>query len=124
MKFAKYTYLIASIWGFLVLTPLYFMETQNGIDYPPPITHPEYYYGFIGLALVFQFLFFVISRDPLYYRKIMPITFLEKIIFIVPIIILFAQNRTGINMVYGAITDSILLVFFVISYWKTGTKQA
>jgi len=100
------------------------METQNGIDYPPPITHPEYYYGFIGLALVFQFLFFVISRDPLYYRKIMPITFLEKIIFIVPIIILFAQNRTGINMVYGAITDSILLVFFVISYWKTGTKQA
>jgi len=66
MKFAKYKYLIAGIYGILILVPQYFLETKTGIDYPPPITHPEYFYGFIGVAIVFQILFLVISRDPLF----------------------------------------------------------
>ena len=89
MKFAKLTYLIAGIYGILVLVPQYFLETKTGIDYPPPITHPEYYYGFIGAALIWQFVFIFISLDPMLYRKLMPITFLEKLIFSFPATILY-----------------------------------
>jgi len=57
MKFAKVVFLVAGIYGLIVLLPLYFMEAQTGRDYPPPITHPEYYYGFIGVAVAWQLVF-------------------------------------------------------------------
>jgi hypothetical protein len=43
------------------LTPQYFMESRVSADYPPAITHPEYYYGFLGVAIAFQVLFVIIS---------------------------------------------------------------
>lgn len=58
MKFAKWVYRIAGIYGLLILTPQYFLETKNGIDFPPAINHPEYYYGFIGVALAWQVAFY------------------------------------------------------------------
>ena len=57
MRFAKYTFLIAGIYGLLALLPMYFIETRYGVDDPPSITHPEFYYGFIGVAAAFQHLF-------------------------------------------------------------------
>lgn len=45
MKFAKYVFIAAAAYGFLVTLPQFFMETRTGIDYPPPVTHPEFYYG-------------------------------------------------------------------------------
>ena len=43
MKFAKFVFSIAGIWGIFVLTPLYFMFNIIGVQDPPPITHPDYY---------------------------------------------------------------------------------
>jgi len=57
--FATRVYLIAAIYGFLVLVPQYFLEASL----VPPTTHPEQFYGFVGLALVWQFVFVMISRD-------------------------------------------------------------
>ena len=51
MRFARYSFLIAGIYGLLSLSPMYFLEAKNGRDFPPAITHPEYYYGFMGVAL-------------------------------------------------------------------------
>ena len=41
--FAKRVFLVAGIYGLAVLFPQYFMEGQNGRDFPPPINHPEYF---------------------------------------------------------------------------------
>ncbi len=49
--FAKRVFLVAGVYGLAVLFPQYFMEGQTGRDFPPPINHPEYFYGFIGVAL-------------------------------------------------------------------------
>ena len=49
MKFAKIVFWIAGIWGVLVLTPLYFIFDLIGRKDPPPITHPAFYYGFVGV---------------------------------------------------------------------------
>jgi hypothetical protein len=51
MRFAKAVFLIAGIYGVMILTPIYFMEGKIGRDTPPAITHPEYFYGFLGTAL-------------------------------------------------------------------------
>ena len=48
MKFAKIIFLVAGIYGVLVLAPIYFMESTIGRQTPPAITHPEYFYGFLG----------------------------------------------------------------------------
>lgn len=57
MKFAKIVFRIGAIWGVLVLTPLYFMFTLIGRNDPPPITHPAFFYGFIGAGLAWQIAF-------------------------------------------------------------------
>jgi hypothetical protein len=51
LRFARVVFLVAGIYGILVLLPQYFLEERIGIDSPPPITHPEHFYGFVGVAL-------------------------------------------------------------------------
>jgi len=46
VKFAKWVYRTAGIYGLLVLAPLLFLERVVSQTSPPAITHPEYYYGF------------------------------------------------------------------------------
>ena len=53
MKFARRVFLIAGIYGVVVLLPQYFLEQRHAVDRPPAITHAEYYYGFVGVALAF-----------------------------------------------------------------------
>ena len=43
---------------------------RTGLDNPPPVTHPEFYYGFVGVALAFQLVFLTIASDPLKYRPL------------------------------------------------------
>ena len=71
MRFAKWVFLLAGVSGILLVVPPYFLERQTSEDYPPPITHPEYYYGFFGVTLAWQFLFLVIASDPVRYRRAM-----------------------------------------------------
>jgi hypothetical protein len=80
MTFAKRVYLGAGIYGLIFLLPLYFLEARTGRDYPPPITHPEYYYGFIGVAVAWQLVFLVMSRDPIRYRALMIPSMVEKVV--------------------------------------------
>src|SRR5262245_26733618 len=68
MKFAKVVFLVAGIYGLLVLVPQFFLEARIGRDTPPPITHPEFFYGFICVAVAWQVLFLVLSKDPVRYR--------------------------------------------------------
>jgi hypothetical protein len=39
------------IYGLLLMFPIYGLEARIGQRPPPPITHPEYYYGFVGTTL-------------------------------------------------------------------------
>jgi len=119
MKFAKLTFLIAGIYGLLALVPLYFMEQQTGRDYPPPITHPEYYYGFIGVAVAWQLAFIVMSREPVRYRPLMPVAIVEKASFFIPAIVLYLQHRLSSFMLAAGCVDGVLGVLFLISYLKT-----
>ena len=119
MKFAKYTFLIAGIYGLLALLPQYFLEEKNGRDFPPAITHPEYYYGFVGVALAWQIVFLIISRNPPKYRPLMIPAILEKAAFGIPVLIFFLQNRVSASMFGAGMIDLLLGVLFVAAYLKT-----
>jgi hypothetical protein len=121
MKFARYTFAIAAVYGILVLLPQYFLIDQIGIDSPPAITHPEYFYGFVGLALTFQLVFLLIASDPLRYRPLMLVSIIEKLSFGIPTLYLFLNGLAPAAITGGAVIDLILAVLFLISYLKTDT---
>jgi hypothetical protein len=119
MKFAKTVFWIAGIWGFLVITPLYFMFDVIPRKDPPPITHPAFFYGFVGLALAWQLAFCFIATDPARYRPLMIPSILEKATYAVAVVVLVAQGRTRPSDLVFAGTDSLLGILFVIAYFKT-----
>lgn len=119
MKFAKIVFWVASIWGILVLTPLYFMFDLIGRQDPPPITHPAFYYGFVGTALVWQFAFIVIARDPVRFRMMMIPAVLEKFAYCATLFVLFAQHRLhASDLVFGGV-DTLLGILFLIAFFRT-----
>lgn len=116
MTFAKWVYLVAGIYGLLALVPLYFLESRTGLDYPPAITHPEYYYGFIGVAVAWQIGFLIISRDPKRFRPLMLVTVVEKYSYALAVVVLSMQGRiAGVVLVTGLI-DLLLGTLFAIAY--------
>jgi hypothetical protein len=119
MNFAKRVFLIAGVYGLIVLLPMYLLEEKTGRDFPPPITHPEFYYGFIGVAVAWQVLFLILSRNPIRYRPMMIPAVLEKAVFGIPAVILFLQHRISTFTLAAGLVDSLLGVLFVLAYLKT-----
>jgi hypothetical protein len=118
MKFAKIVFWIAGIWGLLVITPLYFLFDIIGQKDPPPITHPGFFYGFVGCALAWQVAFCFMATDPVRYRPLMLPSILEKATYAIAIVILVLQGRTNPRDLVFAGTDALLGLLFVIAYLK------
>ena len=118
MRFARYTFLVAGIYGLLVLLPHYFMEGVISHDHPPAITHPEFFYGFIGIASAFQVVFLIIAKDPVRYRLMIIPSILEKFTYGIAAIVLFWNGRLEGGFFYGAMIDLLLGTLFIIAYAK------
>ena len=119
MRFAKIVFTAAGVYGLLVLVPQYFPEGRYGRDFPPPVGHPEHYYGFIGLAVAWQVVFLMIARDPVRYRPVMIAAVLEKLSFGMAVVILFALSRVAPLLLAPAGIDLLLGALFVAAYLKT-----
>ena len=124
MRFAKWVFLLAGISGIVVVAPLYFLEEQVGRDYPPPINHPEFFYGFAGVTLAWQFMFLVIASDPVRFRLAMLPAVLEKAGFVVAICVLYAMGRVHPMWLGAASMDGALWVMFIVAYLKTPKEAA
>ena len=120
MKFAKVVFWVAGIWGLLVITPLYFMFDLIGWRDPPAITHPGFYYGFVGLGLAWQIAFLVIAQDPVRYRLMMIPSMVEKFSYAIAVVMLVMQGRTNPRDLLFAATDGLLGVLFVAAWVRTG----
>ena len=119
MKFARIVFWIAAIWGFLIITPLYFMFNLIGEKDPPPITHPAFFYGFVGVALVWQIAFIFIARDPIRFRPMMIPAILEKLVYSIPVIVLVLQKRMNPADLMFSATDLTLGALFLAAYLGT-----
>ena len=124
MRFAKVVFLVAGVYGLIVMAPQYFLEAKNGRDFPPAINHPEFYYGFIGIGVAWQVLFLFLSRDPVRYRPMMIPSMLEKASFFIAAVVLYLQQRIAVMTLGLAMVDATLLILFVISYLKTKEQSS
>jgi len=119
MKFSKWVFAIAGIWGVLVVTPLYFSLEAIGRRFPPTITHREFYFGFAGVTLAWQLVFFVIASDPVRFRPLMPVAVFEKLVWITALVVLYAQNHIGSSAGLFGAADLVLGALFVVAYSMT-----
>ena len=120
MKFARLVFRIAGVWGIVLLAPLYFIFDLIGTNDPPPITHPGFYYGFVGVALAWQIAFFIIARDPMRFRPMMIPSIVEKTAYGGAMAALYLQGRVQPqDLVFGAI-DLLFAALFVVAYVRTG----
>ena len=123
MKFSKIVFWVAGIWGLLVITPLYFMFDLIGAKDPPAITHPGFYYGFVGAALAWQIAFIFIATNPARFRPLMIPSMVEKFTYGIAVALLVSQHRMhSSDLLFGAV-DLLLGVLFIAAYVLTPRQQ-
>jgi hypothetical protein len=120
--FASRVFWVAALYGFVALLPQYFLEGKTGRDFPPAITHPEFFYAFIGVALAWQVAFVLIARDPIRFRPMMIPSALEKISFGVAAVALYMTGRVGWMPLAAGIIDLVFSSLFLIAFGKTPKK--
>src|SRR3954451_17734828 len=108
MKFTRWVFVGAGVWGLAVVPPLFFLYDTAGRLNPPAINHPEYYYGFAAITLAWQVAFPVIPSGPGLSRPLIPVTILEKFGWVVTVGVLFAQERVAANALPFAAADLLL----------------
>lgn len=70
MRLAEVVFTGAGVWGIAVLTPLYWLVDVTGRQYSPPADHPQFFYGFLSVAMAWQLAFFVIGSSPARFRPL------------------------------------------------------
>jgi hypothetical protein len=123
MAFARRVYIAAGIWGLLIIFPMYFLESRISEQQPPPITHPEYYYGFVGVALSWQIVYLMIGRHPIKYRAIMLVAIFAKTIYGLAVCMLFAARRVPFVVLAVSSLDLVWAALFAIAYGKTPDRE-
>jgi hypothetical protein len=118
-RFSQLVFLLAGIIGLIELLPLYFYETTLSRTQPPPLTHPDFYYGFLGVAVAWQVAFVIMSRDPLRYQPLLPALFLEKLLYPVGTYVLYMHSRLpSATTLIAASGDLVWLALFVAVWVK------
>lgn len=123
-RFSSIVFLVAGIYGLVVLAPGFFGEKMVAEKMPPAITHPEFYYGFFGVAVAWQVVFLIIARDPQRFRPIVPAAILEKLAYCVACAVLFTLGRIPLIVALGGAADFILGTLFTLSYFRLRPAQA
>ncbi len=118
-KFARIVFTIAALYGFVTIIPFYFSEHRLALEYPPPITHPEFYYAFAGVCLVWQILFVFIAVNPERCRIIMIPCMLEKLSLLPAFFILAPENRFPKSWLPLLAIDLVLGALFFVAFKLT-----
>ena len=118
MKLARIIFALAGVYGVGVLLPMYFERSHIEIVYPPAVTHLEFYYGFVGVALAWQAAFLIVASNPVRYRPLMIACILEKLAYGLAVLVLAFQNRVaGAIMAFGTV-DLVWGGLFVLAYLR------
>jgi hypothetical protein len=106
------------VYGFVVIVPLFFAERLVGRLDPPGITHPAYFYGFVGGALAWQVVYLLVAMAPLRLRPFMPLSALAKLGLVATVALLLAAGRTSWLFAVPVLGDLVFGVLFLVAYWR------
>lgn len=115
MRFARWVFLAAGIYGIAVIAPMYFLEGAQAAQ-GRPVSHPELWYGFAGVTLAFQVLFLIVSRDPGRLWPVMVACIIEKVSFPAAVLPLFLMGRTPWTVAGFSAIDLVWAVLFFLAY--------
>jgi hypothetical protein len=119
MKFARGVFVIAGVWGVVVLTPLYFLVDLTGRHYAPPLDYPQFFYGFLSVAMAWQIAFLVIASSPARFRPLMIPGIIEKFGHVTGVAVLYSLGRLPVADAIAAAPDLILGALFVMAFAMT-----
>jgi hypothetical protein len=118
MRFAKWVFTAAGIYGLICLTPFLFLEGRIAAP-AAQLAHAEYFYGFVWVAIACQVLFLLIGRDPVRLRAAMIPSVIEKWPFAVMVFVLWGQGRVQLPVVGFACVDILWGALFAIAWLRT-----
>jgi hypothetical protein len=124
MRFARFVFFSAGVWGILVLTPLYFLVDVTGRPYPAPISYPHFFYGFLSVAMAWQFAFFAIASNPARFRLMMIPGVVEKLGYVLGTTVLYLRAHIAAAEMTTAVPDFFLCVLFAIAFVRTRDSGA
>jgi hypothetical protein len=119
MTFARVTFVQAGLWGVVVLTPLYFLVDVTGRSYPPPTEYPQFFYGFLSVAMAWQIAFVMIGLRPVRFRPLMVPCIVEKFGHVLAVAISYGHGRLAPVDLAAAGPDLLLGTLFVVSLAAT-----
>ena len=120
MRFARIVFIVAGVWGILVLTPLFFLIDVTGRQYVPPSMYPQFFYGFLSVAMAWQIAFLLIGSDPARFRPLMLPSVVEKFGWVFVLVRLYRAGRISPLDTSAAWPDLVLGVLFIAAFVKTG----
>jgi len=119
MRFAKLVFIGGGIWGIAVLTPLYWLHDVTGRAYSPPANYPNFFYGFIAVAMAWQIAFLIIGSNPVRFRPLMIPATLEKLGYVVTLTVMYMNGRVSATDAQAAIPDGLLGLLFIVAFVRT-----
>jgi hypothetical protein len=123
MRFAKWVFTLAAVYGLVTLPLTYFGEDAMVARYGP-MGQPIWFYGFVSVVLVFQLVYWQTGRDPVRYRPFMLLSLLAKLSFVVTAAALYAARRTVLEQALLTTPDLIWSVLFAVAYVRTPKSAA
>jgi hypothetical protein len=117
--FAKIVFIVAGVWGIVVVTPLYFLVDVTGRQYAPPAAYPQFFYGFLSVTLAWQVAFLIIGSSPARFRLVMIPSIIEKLGYVATVALLHGQARISAADATVAGPDLLLGVLFIVAFAKT-----
>jgi hypothetical protein len=125
MTFSRWVFGLAGIYGLILLVPHYFMESHVAHAEPAGLlTHPEFFYGFLGVGIAWQIAFLIIAQNPVRFRPMIIPAVVEKFSFAAAVGVLFFQNRVPAMMLVAGLIDLTWGVLFVVSWQRLGAPTA
>jgi uncharacterized protein YciI len=116
---AKWVFGAAGVYGLITLIPMYLLEPVIAAENPPALTHPEFFYGFLAVAISFQLLFLAIARRPVALRTAMVPAIAEKIGYAATALALVLSGRVSDPATLGfASVDFLWAVGFALVAWR------
>ncbi len=119
MRFAKIVFIGAGVWGIGVLTPLYGLVDLTGRQYGPPTDYPQFFYGFLSVAMAWQVAFLIIGSSPKRFRPMMIPSVLEKLGHVATVAALYGETRISAVDAQAAVPDLVLGILFIVAFAKT-----
>ena len=114
MRFARWSFAIAGIYGLVATLSLYFGPALSA--------GTQWLYGFAGAAAATQLAYLLIATDPVRYRMVIPVGIASKLSFAIPMTILFLRGDSPMTSFAFALIDYALALLFAITFVRLARR--